>query len=316
MEFYKKRDFGTLISDTFQFFKDNGKNYFKNYFLLNGLLLILLMVIVVFGYREIFSQLFSSNMDGQSHFFEQYFQENTLMLILLGVFVFLIFLALSILNYSYPVFYLKRLKETGNKNIKADEILTDIKANRKKLFYLFLGLFFIVFPLAFIIIAISYLLIFVIIGLVIILFVFPSIMNVINFILYDYLNTNNTFFQSFSYALRSQFSYNHQRENSPFWKYWGSTLIMYIIIQVVTSLFTMIPLIFLLVSAYTVKPNENELENLGIMAFVFYGVAVLASLILSNFLYINAGLLYFDSRTDLHRINNLDEIDSIGTHEV
>lgn len=36
MQFYKKRDFGALISDTFTFFKENGKNYFKNYILLNG----------------------------------------------------------------------------------------------------------------------------------------------------------------------------------------------------------------------------------------------------------------------------------------
>ena len=35
-EFYKRRDFGGLISDSFAFFKIYGKNYFKNYFLING----------------------------------------------------------------------------------------------------------------------------------------------------------------------------------------------------------------------------------------------------------------------------------------
>ena len=33
MEFYKKRDFGTFISDSFNFFKVYGKNYLKNYIL-------------------------------------------------------------------------------------------------------------------------------------------------------------------------------------------------------------------------------------------------------------------------------------------
>lgn len=320
MEFYKKRDFGSLISDTFQFFKENGKNYFKNYFLINGLLLILLLVIVIFGYREIFSQIFGSNIEGQSYYFEQYFQENTAVLVVVSIFIFLLFLAVSVINYSFPVFYLKRLSENGNKNIKADEILGDMKKNGKRMFLLFLGLFFIVTPLALFIIGVSYLLVFILIGLVILLFVFPSILNVVNFILYDYLHTNKGFFESFSYAIRSQFSYKHQREKSPFWKYWGSTIIMYIIIQVITSIFTIIPMFIMMFSAFTVVPGkgsaENPFENLGLMFFVVYGVAILVSLILSNIIYVNAGLLYYDSRTDLHRDKNFQEIDTIGEHAI
>ena len=318
MEFYKKRDFGSLISDTFLFFKENGKNYFKNYFLINGLLLILLMVIVVFGYREIFSQMFGGNMNGENYYFEQYFQENAAVLIIVGIFIFLLLMAVSVMNYSYPIFYLKRLSETGNKEIKADEILGDMKRNGKRLFFLFLGLFFIVTPLALIIIGISYLLILILIGLVILIFVLPCLMNVVNFIMYDYLNTKKGFFESLSYGLRSQFSYKSQRERSPFWKYWGSTLIMYIIIQVITTIFTMIPMFIMMFSVFTNakngSANQNPMGEMGIMFFVFYGVAILASFILSNIIYVNAGLLYYDSRTDLHRDKNFQEIDSIGAN--
>ncbi|MFC6269286.1 DUF4013 domain-containing protein [Frigoriflavimonas asaccharolytica] len=319
MEFYKKRDFGAMISDTFQFFKENGKNYFKNYFLLNGLLLILLMVIVVFGYRELFSQIFDANTEGQNYFFQQYFQENTIVLVIVCLFVLFLFLAVSVINYSYPVFYLKRLSETGDKNIKADQILGDMKRNGKRMAILFLGLFFVVSPLALILIGISYLLIFIIIGLLVLLFVMPTLMNVVNFLLYDFLHTKKGFFESLSYAVRSQFSYSHQREKSPFWKYWGSTTIMYIIIQVITSIFTTIPLFMIMFSAFTVKEkggNENPFDSLGIMFFVFYGLAILMSLILSNIIYVNSGLLYYDSRTDLHRDKNLEEIDTIGTHAI
>lgn len=317
MEFYKKRDFGTMISDTFQFFKENGKNYFKNYFLLNGLLLILLMVIVVFGYRELFAQIFDSNIEGQNYFFQQYFQENTAVFVIACLFLFLLFVAVSVINYSYPVFYLKRLSETGDKNIKADQILGDMKSNGKKMVLLFLGLFFIVTPLALIIVGISYLLIFILIGLIILLFVLPTLMNVVNFLLYDFLHTKKGFFECLSHAIRSQFSYSHQREKSPFWKYWGSTLIMYIIIQVITSIFTTIPLFIMMFSAFTVIEkggNENPMDSLGVMFFVVYGIAILMSLILSNIIYVNAGLLYYDSRTDLHRDKNLEEIDTIGNH--
>ena len=129
IQFYKKRDFGELISDTFTFFKENGKNYFKNYILINGLLLILMVVIFVVGYRELFSQMFSSNSNGQNFYFQTYFQENQAMLILVGVAVFILFLLSTIVSYSYPVLYMKRLSETGNPNIKADELLSDIKNN-------------------------------------------------------------------------------------------------------------------------------------------------------------------------------------------
>lgn len=58
MEICKKRDFGELVSDTFNFFKVYGKNFFVNYLILNGSLLVLLAFLVGFGYREIISQLF------------------------------------------------------------------------------------------------------------------------------------------------------------------------------------------------------------------------------------------------------------------
>ncbi len=317
MEFYKKRDFGTIISDTFLFFKENGKNYFKNYFLLNGLLLILLLVIVSLGYREIFSQVFNSNTEGSGYFFQQYFQNNTGVLISVAGIVFFLLLLISVINYSFPVFYMKRLSETGNKNIKADDILADMKTNWKRLVVLFLGLFFVVSPLALIVVGISYLLILILIGLIILLFVGPTIFNIVNFLLYDFLHTKKGFFESLSYALRSQFSYSHQREKSPYWKYWGSTLIMYIILQVVTSVFTMIPMILLLTSSFTAENKTGELpESFAIIMLVVYTIALMVSLIFSNLIYINAGLLYYDSRTDLHRDQNILEIDSIGANEV
>jgi hypothetical protein len=85
MQFYKKRDFGSFISDTFAFFKLYGKNYFKNFILLNGLLLILTVVVMVVGFREFFGAIFGSNMSGQSYYFEQYFQDNLGLIIIAGI---------------------------------------------------------------------------------------------------------------------------------------------------------------------------------------------------------------------------------------
>lgn len=321
MEFYKKRDFGELISDTFAFFKQHGKNYFKNYLLINGLLLILLVVIFVFGYRKIISQIFSSNLEGQNYYFEQYFQENQVMLIVVSIAIFLLFMLTMVINYSYPVLYMKRMSETQVKNIKSDEIIADLKKNSTRLLILFLGMFFIITPIAFIIFGISYLLVFLIIGFFLLLLIMPAMLNVINFLLFDYLHTKKGFFESLSYALRAQFSYPNQNSGSPFWKYWGATLVNYFIMQIISSIFTMIPFVILMVTIYTVPQNAENFENnpfeggLGIAFFVIYAFAILFSLVLSNFIYVSSGLMYYDSRTDLHRQMDFKEIDTIGLDE-
>lgn len=319
MQFYKKRDFGTFISDSFNFFKLYGKNYFKNYILLNGLLLILMVTVFIFGYKEMFSQLFGSNMNGNSYYFQQYFEDNAGMLVAVGLLTFLLFLLLMIVNYLYPVFYLRRLSR-GEEKIKTDDILSDFKSNAGRIGILCLGMVFIVTPLSFIIAGISYALILIIIGLFIMLLVYPTLFNVVTFLMYDYFNSERGFFESLSYAIRSQFSYANGREKSPYWKYWGATTIVFLIMYTVTTIFTFIPMILFYSSILTSAPDGNFEQNpfqgtMGILFFVIYGISMLLSFFLSNILYINSGLMYYDSRADLHQKVELAEIETIGNNE-
>lgn len=319
MQFYKKRDFGTFISDSFNFFKLYGKNYFKSYILLNGLLMILMVTVFVLGYRELFSQILGSNLSGESYYFQQYFEDNLGMLIVVGILTFLLFLLLMIINYLFPVFYLKRLGQ-GQEKIKTDDILSDFKNNAGKIVKLCLGMMFIVTPLSFIIIGFSYVLVLIVIGIFLILLVFPTLFNVVTFLIYDYFNSNRGFFESLSYSIRSQFSYPNGREKSPYWKYWGSTIIVSIILYVVTSIFTFVPMMFFYGSLLTSAPDGNFEQNpfagtAGIFFFILYGISMLVSFFLSNMLYVNSGLMYYDSRTDLHQKVELAEIDTIGNNE-
>ncbi|KPH11311.1 DUF4013 domain-containing protein [Chryseobacterium sp. ERMR1:04] len=319
MQFYKKRDFGTFISDSFTFFKLYGKNYFKNYILLNGLLMIFMVTVFVLGYKELFSQLFGSNLNGESYYLQQYFDNNVGMLIVVGILTLLLFLILMIVNYLFPVFYLKRLAE-GQDKIKTDDILSDFKNNAGKIGKLCLGMMFIVTPLSFIIMGFSYVLVLIVIGIFLILLVFPTLFNVVTFLMYDFFNSDRGFFESLSYSIRSQFSYPNGREKSPYWKYWGSTIVVSIILYVVTSIFTLIPMLFFFGSLLTSTPDANFEQNpftgtAGIFFFVMYGISILVSFFLSNMLYVNSGLMYYDSRTDLHQKVELAEIDTIGSNE-
>ncbi|PKF75570.1 DUF4013 domain-containing protein [Chryseobacterium sp. PMSZPI] len=319
IQFYKKRDFGTFISDSFNFFKLYGKNYFKNYILINGLLLILMVAVLFFGYREFFSQLFGSNLGGETYYFEQYFSDNAGMLIVVGLLTFLLFVVLAIINYLYPVFYLKRIAQ-GAEKVKTDEILGDFKTNAGRIGKLCLGMLFIMMPLTLFIVGFSYILIFIIIGLFLVLLVYPTIFNVTTFLMYDYFNSGRGFFESLSYSIRSQFSYPNGGEKSPYWKYWGAAFVMFIIIYIASSVFTILPMLFSYGSILTSTPDGNFEENpftgaLGIVFFIFYGVSMLFSFFLANLMYVNAGLMYYDSRTDLHQKVELEEIDTIGINE-
>jgi hypothetical protein len=321
MQFYQKRDFGAIISDTFAFFKEHGKNYFKNYILINGILLILLVGIFVIGYRELFSQFFGSNTSGENYYFQAYFQANQAMLIFTSTLAFILFLAVMMVTYSYPILYLKRLSETGNKNIKAEEILGDLKKNIGKFLKFFLGLIFIMMPLAIVVFGLSALLMILLIGFLLLILMGPAFINVVNFLMYDYFNTEKGFFSSLSYAFRAQFSYKSGREKSPFWKYWGATAVMYLIIQIISSIFTFIPLLLLGGSSLIVPENADLQQSplagsMGVFLFIIYGISLLFSFLMVNLVFVNSGLQYYDSRTDLHRGVNFSEIDTIGKNEI
>lgn len=319
MQFYKKREFGTFISDSFNFFKIYGKNYFKNYLLINGLLIILMIAVVIFGFREIFGQLAGSNLGGETYYFERYFSDNAGMLVVVGGLVFVLFAVLMIVNYLYPVFYLKRIAQ-GAQKVKPDEILGDFKKNAGRIIILCLGMMFIIVPLSFFVLGISYALLLILIGFFLLLLVYPTLFNVIIFLMFDYFNTDRGFFESLSYAIRSQFSYPNGREKSPYWKYWGATIVISIILYLITTIFTLIPMMFTYGSALTTIPNGSSGQDAfagvaGIIFFIFYGISMLISFFLSNLIFVNAGLMYYDSRTDLHQKVELAEIDTIGFNE-
>ena len=109
--FYKKRDFGMLISDTFVFFRKYAKNFFSNYLLINGALFILIGVIAAFMF--IFYGVYSSNWP-------------LLLLILAVLGVLSAFLVLFII--CFPIAYTQLLeKDADRASIKAKELFVVIR---------------------------------------------------------------------------------------------------------------------------------------------------------------------------------------------
>lgn len=306
MIFYKKRDFGELISDTLEFFRVYGKNYFKNYFAINGGILILLLIFSVVGFKDIVGQVFSSNLGGESYYFEEYFDQNAGMLIAVSIIIFILLFTLSIVSYSFPILYMDAVAKTKQKSFTINEMLSMLKDKAGRMIIFAIASLFIITPLIFLALGISIALIFLIIGFFLIIALIPISVIIINFTLFDFLTTKNQYFDSLGSAFRYTFS-------NRFWKYLGVIIIIYFIIQAIVGFFTMVPAFIMGVSDLMIYSNE-ESKSLIIIAVVFYMLGILASFILSNAVYILSGFMYYDSREDLQRETHFDEIDSIGKH--
>ncbi|AQX04718.1 hypothetical protein BBD33_05400 [Elizabethkingia meningoseptica] len=313
MQFYKKRDFGALVSDTLNFFKLYGRNYFKNYLTLNGGVIILLVVVIVIGYGDFFMQAFGSNTSGEAYLFQDYFQQNQASLIGASIVAIVLILLLSLVSYSFPVLYMKRLAETGSTKITINEMIEDMKKNLKKFFIFFLGSTFILVPIFIVAFIVSSFLMIILIGFLLLMLCIPVMVNMMNFTLFNMYNTEEGFFGSIGKAFKIQFS-------KSFWKYVGSTFIMYLLINVVTTIFAFIPMMVLygyMLSSINTSPDGigQESATFMILMAVVYSVSLACSIILNNLIYVNSGFMYYDSRVDLHREITFSEIDSIGSRE-
>ncbi len=304
MELYKERDFGAIISDSFLFFKKNGKNYFKNYLAINGGLLLLLILLIVVGFNDIISQFFQSNMGDRPFIFEQFFEENPIIFISISLLIVILFIIIGVINYTFPIVYLDLYGKLNRADFSVSELVDKLRNNIGKMLIFMIFTIFILTPLAFVVLGLNILLIFLIIGLFLFLITFPAITNITNFTLFDYILTEKGIFDAFGTAFKIQFSKN-------FWKYIGVTLVLYLIIQIATFIFTFFPAFFAGIGS-AVNPSEGGLPIVTIITIVTYVLSMVVSLIASNIIYIATGFMYFDSRKDLHQMEHFKEIDSIG----
>lgn len=318
MQIFQERNFGNLVSDTFNFFRIYGKDYFKSYFIINGALLLIMTLLSIFFYREFFMQIFVANAGGESYLFESYFSNNWPILVLVGGIAFILLFIIAVVVYTFPIFYMKRLGENQTK-ISTDNLLTDMRKNVGKFFMFCLLTVIIVMPVMMIFITISSFLMMILIGFFLFILMMPAFYNVLYLTLYDYMSTDKGYFAALSYSARSVFGNMFDSSRTKFWKYWGSTLVLGIIIYIISMAFSMIPY-FMIIGNMSLNPNYDQINDpstifsgvMGIVFFVSYGISVLISSIVYNLMAVNAGFMYYDSRKDLHRELDINEIDTIG----
>lgn len=306
MIFYKKRDFGELIGDTFNFFKKYGKNFIWNYLLINGGVVILFFITVVIGYGEIIKQFIGGNIQGEAYIFENFFNDNQGLLIITSLIILVLMILLGLIAFSFPAIYMKKVAETGKEKLTTEEIISGLKENVGKLIIFFLGTTFILAPIYMVMMGVLTVLGMMLVGYLLMLIAVPIFLNIVNLSLFHMIHTDEGFFASVGKAISMQFS-------NSFWKYVGSTIVLYIIIQLAMSILLIIPVAALVFVVFSMDAGASEASMFMIViSMIVYFLAILVGMLQMNLLYVNTGFLYYDGREDLQREASISEIDQIG----
>ena len=308
-QLFKKRNFSDYISDTFTFFKVTGKHFFKNYFIINGTLLILLMVLTYFVFKVYFEMMFSNIGVAAPNFLEDYFNNNIGLIIGVFLLFFLLIMFISLINYAFPVIYMNLYEKKKGNNFETKEIVAELKSKFGKIVIFFLVIFLLSITAGLIIMGLVFALMFILIGFVLALILVPALLAFVQLSFYEYMNSEIGVFD----ALGKGF----EKLKQNFWPIVGSTVVMYFIIQIVITIFSMVPYIIGIASMFTSLENGNSQEEslsfLSIMMVLFMCLAMLFSYILNNLLVVNNGIIYYSLREQNENKNTLSDIDLIGT---
>lgn len=310
-QLYKKRNFNELISDTFNFFKVHGKNYYANYIAINGGIILVLIVLLYFFFKIFYDGLFSNGIANTGTGFESYLLQNIELFIGYGIGVFILILILTFVNSLYPIAYLKLIEKNEERN--ASNLWKFIKSNiGKSLMFLLLSLI-TIFPIAIILGLLCFFLIFILIGIPLILLVMPSIFIWISFSYYNYITTNDGYFNSVSKGYKLFIK-------KP-WPLIGSTIVIYFIVNTVVSFISFIPYfigIFGVMFNIDTQDPTNQQETISFM-MVMVGITFILSISLNyffqNIISVNQGIMYYSMIDATENTSEISEIDLIGSNE-
>lgn len=306
-QLYKQRNFSDLINDTFLFFRKSGKNYFRNYFIINGGFLLILIVLIYLVSKVFFDGLFSSfGTPKANELIENFFSDNLTYFIITAIFAVILILLLTMLSYSYPVIYLKLLEK--NENPDTSQIVAAIKAKTGKII-LFALLSLVTFvPIACISLLISGVLVFILIGIPLFVVVLAAITCWIFLSFFDYINNDTDYFTAMGNGYRMLVN--------KFWHNVGTTAIFMLIVYIVHSIISFIPYIIGMISMFSEMPRDGgtpDLSFFGVMMLITIILSTLLSFILTNLTIINQGIIYYSSLEQQQNNSLHSEIDQIGS---
>ena len=284
--FYKKRDFGMLISDTFVFFRKYAKNFFSNYLLINGALFILIGVIAAFMF--IFYGVYSNNWP-------------LLLLIFAVLGVLSAFLVLFVI--CFPIAYTQLLeKNADGASIKAKELFVVIrKMLPRAILFGILSFFVVLIPYFILILVLARIFVGQIILMQIVSYFTGIVMTLFmqQFMLV-YVKDGLDYFPALGKVI--------QELKERFWDKLGATFVMNLIITAFSAAGIVVPLVLYFTIMLLI--GINSLIGLSLLIFILVLIGATVVFIVSNFQIFLQILIHLGEKEEEHT----DDIDLIGKH--
>lgn len=305
-QLYKSRDFGLFFKDTFDFLRMHGTHFFKNYIIVNGIVLLIITTI---------TYLFNSKFQDVSTFpfvFPADYNEN------IGVFLLYMFLylvvtiVLGIYVYAYVPIYFKLYERHQGANFGSKEIFNELTKNTGKLFKFVLAGALIAIPVVILAGIIGFILSITIIGIPLLLFLIAHISFFYHSALMEYIKSERKgVFECFGYSYELCF-----QKFIPTIGVLGIFLLIAIIIQ---SIFGIIQYVFLIIMGVVSLDNFDAAYDLEewslvfIVVFVLRIISYIVNFIISTAVQVNQGIIYYGLKEEKENINTQNTIEQIGS---
>lgn len=304
---FKRRSFGDYINDTFTFLKQEGKIFFKNFIQFFGGYLILFLFLIYVLVDLFYGSATSSNMTE----IDVIIANNLIIAIVTMVAAVILSIYLSIMIFSYPVYYLKNMIDHPDTYQDPQFIKKQLKSTIRRGFSFILLTSILVTPIVLIAYGLASVLIFLIIGIPLLFLIGPYSASITSIAYYDYVTQKTPFFASYKQAFKLT--------GTDFWGNLGNSFIFIFIIQLLGYVSIMLPNTIYSMGIFISEVDAASLKQLGIDK-VLIALFVLLSSAISITLYlvflINQGIAYYSARESIESYQSMLDIETIGkNHE-
>ncbi|WP_248722317.1 hypothetical protein [Seonamhaeicola sp. ML3] len=314
MQLYRSRGFGDFFQDTFAFLKQNGKHFFKHYFIINGIFLLLLLAMGYFFTKFYTDFIFGSALRNQDmSAIDNFMNDNFGLFIVLLFFFVIVALIAGTVSYAYMPIYLKLYNENSGKGFDTKDIISTYKNNLGKIGVFVICSILLFIPLIIVLGICSFILMITIIGILAIPLLFGGFMLFYTMTLMEYLNDEKGIWECFGYSW--------SLITSKFWAAIGSVGIFYLMSYIAQNVVGLIPYFFGMASLFssTYDGDQPSNDEIGltftiIMMSVFF-ISFILGAILGNIVQLNQGIVYYGLKEGKENINTKDDIDLIGSGE-
>ncbi len=312
MQLYKSRDFGAFFQDTFSFLRQNGGHLYKNFFIINGIFILILMVLGYF-FSKFYSEILFGNLANNPTAIENYINENIETFILFFILFFTVGLVSAVVSYSFVPIYLKLYAKNDGKGFSTSDIVNEYKANIGNIFIYLICAIIVAIPVFILAGIVSFILAITIIGFILLPLVIGTVSLFYQGTLMEYIENQKSIWQSFSYSWTLM--------SSKFWAAIGCVGLFFLMSYIVQNIVVLIPYFVFIVDmmtdidAGTVATSQEISKSASIMMIFIFVLSYFIGLVLNLIVQVNQGVVFYSLKEDMENINTKSDIDLIGSGE-